>query len=125
MLWGNARICQATNQLRVDGYVDCYEEDGWVMHPGSPAVRGHAAIRDHVAGMFTVMRVTKLVLTSVAVDGSPSLAYDTGTQVLEVEPALEGFGSRREVPTRRTKTIGRAVEDRGSNVERRRLVVRF
>lgn len=77
-------------------YVDCYEEGGILMHPGSPPIQGHSALREHIAAMFSAMRVTKLVLSPFIVDGSSDLAYDAGTQDLEIEPAIQGFGSRRK-----------------------------
>jgi uncharacterized protein (TIGR02246 family) len=77
-------------------YVDCYEEDGILMHPGSPPIQGHTALREHVSAMFSAIRVTKLVLSPIVVDGSPDLAYDAGTQDLGIEPAIQGFGSRRK-----------------------------
>jgi ketosteroid isomerase-like protein len=79
-----------------EAYVDCYEGDGIVMHPGSPPIQGHSAIREHIGPMFSAVRVTKFLLSPIVIEGSSDLAYDAGTQELETEPAIQGFGSRRK-----------------------------
>ena len=79
-----------------EAYIDCFEDDGMVLHPGNPPISGRSAIREHIGAMYSAIRVTKLALSPLVIDGSADLAYEVGTQVLQIEPELEGFGSQRK-----------------------------
>lgn len=66
-----------------------------VLHPGSPIVTGREDLFQHVQPNPGV-KIKKLVSTPVRIYGSGDLAYEVGTQVLEMEPAREGFGPSRK-----------------------------
>ena len=77
-------------------YNDCFAEDGVIMHPDSPPVRGRAAIADYVAGMFGMVNLPFLELDAISVVGEGDLAFEIGVQECEVEPALPGFKRERQ-----------------------------
>ncbi|MCH7875302.1 MAG: hypothetical protein IH965_08415 [Gemmatimonadetes bacterium] len=52
-----------------EAYAACYTADGFVMHQDTPYVQGTAAIKEHTQEIFDVLRVTKLDLTPVVVNG--------------------------------------------------------
>ena len=84
----------------VDGdakaYTECFAEDGVIMHPDSPQVRGRAAIAEYAAGMFEIVKLPLLNLTPVSVVGEGDLAFEVGTQECVMEPALPGFKRERQ-----------------------------
>ena len=77
-------------------YTGCFAEDGVIMHPDSPQVRGRAAIAEYVAGMFGAVRIPVLELTPVSVVGDGSLAFEVGVQECEIEPIIPGFARERQ-----------------------------
>jgi uncharacterized protein (TIGR02246 family) len=84
----------------VDGdaevYTSCFADDGVIMHPDSPQVRGRAAIAAYAAGMFEMVELPLLELTPVSVVGDGDLAFEVGTQECVMEPALPGFKRERQ-----------------------------
>ena len=80
----------------VDQYVTCFAEDGIIMHPETPQVRGRSSIAEYAAGFFENVRVPMLNFTPVSVIGDGRYAYEVGTQECEVEPALPGFKRQRQ-----------------------------
>lgn len=77
-------------------YTSCFAEDGVIMHPDSPQVRGREAIASYAAGMFEVISVPVLELSPVVVDGGGDLAFEVATQVCELEPEMPGFKRDRQ-----------------------------
>jgi ketosteroid isomerase-like protein len=80
----------------VETYTACFAEDGVIMHPDSPQVRGQRAITDYASGMFGTVSVPLLDLTPVSVMGEGKYAFEVGIQQCEVEPALPGFKRERQ-----------------------------
>ena len=80
----------------VAGYTACFAEDGVLMHPESPQVRGRGAIEQYATSMFDNVEVSRLNLTPVSVMGDGKYAYEIGTQECQVEPALPGFKLERQ-----------------------------
>ena len=79
-----------------DSYAECFTSDGVVMHPDSPHVRGRNALRQYVNQMFSVVKVTKLVLTPVIVGGGNGFAYEVGVQEVAIEPPDVRFKAQRQ-----------------------------
>ena len=50
----------------------------------------------HNAPFFESFNVKRLDLTPVEIYGTNDLAYEVGTQSLEIEPAVAGFSSARK-----------------------------
>ncbi len=80
----------------VDGYVECFTDDGVLMHPESPQVRGEAAIREYISAVTSAVRITELKLTPLVVDGGGGFAYEVGVQQTVIEPADDKFKSERQ-----------------------------
>jgi uncharacterized protein (TIGR02246 family) len=79
-----------------EAYTSCFAEDGVIMHPDSPQVRGREAIAAYAAGMFEVVSVPLLELSPIVVDGGGDLAFEVATQVCELEPEMPGFKRDRQ-----------------------------
>ena len=77
-------------------YTACFAEDGVIMHPDSPQVRGRSAIAEYVTAMFETVKVPVLDLTPVTLVGDGGLAFEVGIQDCVVEPALPGFKRERQ-----------------------------
>ncbi len=79
-----------------EAYAACCTADGFVMHQDTPYVQGTAAIKEHAQEIFDVLRVTKLDLTPVVVDGAEGVAYEVGVQEVAIDPPLDAFKSKRK-----------------------------
>lgn len=77
-------------------YTSCFAEDGVIMHPDSPQVRGRPAIAEYATRMFESVKVSLLELTPVSVVGEGGLAFEVGTQQCSIEPSLPGFKRERQ-----------------------------
>ena len=77
-------------------YALSFTEDGIVMHPDSPYVKGRPNLEEYSSRLFDAMKVTNLVMTPVTIEGDMGYAYEVGIQVLEVEPANEKFKAERQ-----------------------------
>jgi uncharacterized protein (TIGR02246 family) len=77
-------------------YVDSYAADGIVMHPETPFVRGSAALLEYARAVFAAVKVTRLVLTTVTLDGDGDVAFEVGVQDCAIEPANEHFKDTRQ-----------------------------
>ena len=77
-------------------YTACFTEDGFIMHPDSPQVRGRSAIAQYVTAMFETVNVPVLELTPVTLVGDGRFAFEVGIQDCVVEPALPGFKRERQ-----------------------------
>ena len=73
-----------------------YTADGFVMHQDTPYVQGTAAIKEHTQELFDVLRVTKLDLTPVVVNGAEGVAYEVGVQEVAIDPPMDAFKSKRK-----------------------------
>jgi uncharacterized protein (TIGR02246 family) len=83
------------------GLAGLYTDDGVLMPPNAPAVRGRTAIREFVAAMG---KITVMELELVELDGRDDLAYVAGKYRMALQ--LPGMAS--------------PVEDRGKYLEIRR-----
>ncbi len=79
-----------------EAYAACYTADGFGMHQDTPYVQGTAAIKQHTQEIFDVLRVTKLDLTPVVVDGAEGVAYEVGVQEVAIDPPMDAFKSKRK-----------------------------
>ena len=79
-----------------DSYAECFTSDGVLMHPDSPPVRGREALRQYVTQMFSVVEITKLVLTPVILEGGNGVAYEMGVQEAAMEPLDPRFKTERQ-----------------------------
>ena len=77
-------------------YADSYAPDGIVMHPETPLVQGSAALLDYAKTMFAAVKVTRLALTPLTVDGDGDVAFEVGVQDCAIEPANEHFKEKRQ-----------------------------
>lgn len=77
-------------------YADLCVDDVRLLHPGFPIVTGREEMISHNAPFFESFNVKRLDLTPVQIYGSGDLAYEVGTQSLEIEPAVTGFSSARK-----------------------------
>ena len=67
-----------------------------LMHPNSPIFNGRKELIKHNAEMFDVVKVNSLVLKPIDIYGIGDLAYEVGTQSVNIEPAIDGFSSSRK-----------------------------
>jgi ketosteroid isomerase-like protein len=67
-----------------------------LMHPNFPIVNGRAELVEHNATMFAAVKVTTLIVTPVDIYGIGDLAYEVGTQSVQIDPPMEGFSSTRK-----------------------------
>jgi len=79
-----------------ESYGDLCEIDVLLLHPNAAIINGREELVKHNAAMFEAVRVTSLVLTPVEVYGIGDLAYEVGTQSVQIDPPLEGFKSSRK-----------------------------
>lgn len=77
-------------------YAASFAPDGIVMHPETPFVQGSVALRDYAQTVFAAVRVTRLVLTTLTLDGSGDVAFEVGVQDCAIEPANEHFREKRQ-----------------------------
>ena len=77
-------------------YAALCTEDVRLLHAGSPIITGKAELEDHNAEIFEAITVKSLKLTPVEVYGTGDLAYEVGSQYLEIEPSAPNFGSSRK-----------------------------
>lgn len=77
-------------------YADLCVDDVQLLHPGFPIVAGRMEMIGHNAAFFESFNVIRLDLAPVEIYGTDDLAYEVGTQSLEIEPSVAGFGSARK-----------------------------
>jgi FMN-dependent NADH-azoreductase len=77
-------------------YADLCVDDVHLLHPGFPIVTGREEMISHNAPFFESFNVKRLDLTPIEIYGTDDLAYEVGTQSLEIEPAVAGFSSARK-----------------------------
>lgn len=80
----------------VDAYVESFTDDGVLLHPDTPQIRGEVAIRAYATAVFSAVKITDLQLTPVLVDGGGGFAYEVGVQQVSVEPSDDKFKSERQ-----------------------------
>jgi uncharacterized protein (TIGR02246 family) len=80
----------------VEAYVESFTDDGVLMHPESPQVRGETAIRAYVSAVFSAVKVTHLELTPSVVEGGGGFAFEVGVQRVAVEPSDDKFKTERQ-----------------------------
>ena len=97
---GIDRVRAALRQSILSGdsatYASCFTADAFVMHQDTPLVRGTEAIKEHTQQAFDVVRVTKLDLSPVLVDGADGVAYEVGVQEVAIDPPMDAFKSKRK-----------------------------
>ena len=79
-----------------DAYAMSFTEDGILIHPESPFVRGRKALRSYVAEIFRNAKVTQLEISPLVVEGNEDTAYEVSTQLAKVEPASDQFKEERQ-----------------------------
>jgi uncharacterized protein (TIGR02246 family) len=79
----------ATNAGDVDKVAGTYAEDGLLLPPGAPPVKGRAAIREFWNGFLQPYAVT-LTLGTDRVEGRGDLAYIVGHYHLVTTPKAKG-----------------------------------
>jgi uncharacterized protein (TIGR02246 family) len=89
------RLVQAILAGDAASYADSYASDGIVMHPGT-LVRGSAALLEYAKQVFAAVKVTRLLLTTVTLDGEGDVAFEVGVQDCAIEPANELFKEKRQ-----------------------------
>lgn len=77
-------------------YADSYAPDGIVMHPETPLVRGSGALLGYAKEVFAAVKVTRLLLTTLTLDGDGDVAFEVGVQDCAIEPANEHFKQKRQ-----------------------------
>ncbi len=77
-------------------YASLCTENVRLLHPGSEIVSGVTELEAHNADMFEAVSVVSLVLAPVDIHGSGDLAYEVGSQELDIEPKVPGFGASRK-----------------------------
>lgn len=90
------QLVQAILAGNAVAYADSYAPDGIVMHPETPLVRGSGALLEYAKAMFAAVTVTRLVLTTVTLDGAGDVAFEVGVQDCAIEPATEHFKEKRQ-----------------------------
>ena len=80
----------------VDAYVESFTDDGVLLHPDTPQVRGEAAIRAYATAVFSAVKITELLLSPVLVEGGEGFAFEAGVQQVSVEPSDDKFKSERQ-----------------------------
>ena len=79
-----------------DAYGNLCEIDVRLLHPNTTIINGREELVKHNAAMFEAVKVTSLVLTPVEVYGIGNLAYEVGTQSVQINPPMDGFNSSRK-----------------------------
>ena len=79
-----------------EAYALSFTEDGVVMHPDSPIVKGREALKSHVAEVFDTVLVTKIEFFPVVVEGNEDTAYEVSTQIVEAKPHSDQFKQERQ-----------------------------
>lgn len=77
-------------------YADSYAPDGIVMHPDTPLVRGSGPLLEYAKAVFAAVKVTRLVLTTLILDGHGDVAFEVGVQDCAIQPANEHFKEKRQ-----------------------------
>jgi FMN-dependent NADH-azoreductase len=77
-------------------YADLCIDDVQLLHPDFPIVTGREELISHNAPFFESFNVKRLDLTPVEIYGTNDLAYEVGTQSLDIEPSVDGFSSSRK-----------------------------
>jgi uncharacterized protein (TIGR02246 family) len=77
-------------------YASLCTDDVKLLHPHSAMVTGRTDLQAHNAEFFELFEVLSLELTPVIVSGTGDLAYEVGTQKLEITPLTSGFQSVRK-----------------------------
>jgi len=79
-----------------DHIADLCTDDVQLLHPDTPLITGKKALRDHEAEILKMVHVIYLKLSPVLIEGNGALAYEIGTQELEIEPSDERFLGKRK-----------------------------
>lgn len=77
-------------------YADSYAPDGILMHPETPLVQGSEALLEYAKHVYAAVKVTRLVLTTLTLDGDGNVAFEVGVQDCAIEPANERFKEKRQ-----------------------------
>ena len=67
-----------------------------LMHPNTSIINGREELIEHNTAIFEVAKVISLKLTPEEFYGIGDLAYEVGTQSVQIDPPLEGFNSSRK-----------------------------
>lgn len=80
----------------IEAYAESFADDAVLMHPESPQVRGEAEIRAYASAVFSAVKITKLQLSPVVVDGGGGFAFEVGVQSAAIKPADDKFKNERQ-----------------------------
>jgi len=82
----NARFSEAMKRGDAEAVAQLFSEDGEAIPPGGKAFfSGRQGLRDYYAGRMRGTRFLDVVLTTVSVESSGDLAWETGTNRLTVQ----------------------------------------
>jgi len=82
----NARFSEAMKRGDPEAVAQLFSEDGEAIPPGGKAFfSGRQGLRDYYAGRMRGTRFLDVVLTTVSVEASGDLAWETGTNRLTVQ----------------------------------------
>lgn len=70
--------------------------DVCLLHPDTELIRGNKAVRDHEAEIIKSVHISRLELHPVEIYGTAHLAYEVGTQEVEIDPPDERFQGKRK-----------------------------
>jgi uncharacterized protein (TIGR02246 family) len=89
-------ITEAILNGNADKMADLCMDDVYLLHPDTDLIEGKKAMRDHEAEILKFVRVAKLKLTPVVINGDENIAYEVGTQEVEIHPPDERFSGKRK-----------------------------
>jgi uncharacterized protein (TIGR02246 family) len=81
----NSEFGKAASNQDLDGVMDLYAPDAWLLPPGAPLIQGKDGIRAFF-GMMLDAGVQGLELESMTVEGNDELAVDIGRYRLTIVP---------------------------------------
>ena len=80
----------------VDAFAELCTDDVKLLHPNTPLIIGKEAFIEHETKILEMVKVIKLEFSPVEVFGVNNLAYEVGTQELEIEPSDDRFHGKRK-----------------------------
>lgn len=89
-------IVEALLNGNADNIAALCTDDVCLLHPDTGLIKGRKEVRDHEAEIINTARVSKLELLPVEIYGTTHLAYEVGTQNVEIDPPDERFRGKRK-----------------------------
>lgn len=83
----NARLVTALEAQDVEGVVNCYTDDGFLLAPGSPVVVGKDALRNWWQAFFANGFDSAVMTTHTVVEEQPDLVIEVGTYEMNLRDA--------------------------------------